>query len=96
MQMDLKKIAHNLRIRLNDAEIAEFEKDWARLDVLSEVFYDLPSDISDISPKSGSFDGAALRSDEPNDEQTIGRDELLANAPKLSKDKTMVAVPRTV
>jgi Asp-tRNA(Asn)/Glu-tRNA(Gln) amidotransferase C subunit len=96
MQMDIKKIARSLRIRLSDAEIAEFEKDFARLDELSGIFADLPSYISNIPENPDSFSGAALRPDEPNDGQTMGRDELLANAPKLSKDKTMAAVPRTV
>jgi|LSQX01.2.fsa_nt_gb Asp-tRNA(Asn)/Glu-tRNA(Gln) amidotransferase C subunit len=94
--MDIKKIARSLRIRLSGAEIAEFEKDFARLDEMSGIFADLPSDIPNIPENDGSFGGAALREDETNEGQTIGRDELLANAPELSEDKTMAAVPRTV
>ena len=87
MQPDIRKLAKLSRLRIDDAQIPQFEE---KMRGFLAVMDTLPELEGELAPNPGSI--MAMRADEPH--VSLGRDKLLENAPV--KQSGCFVVPKAV
>ncbi len=89
MSIDVQHLAKLARLRIEDDQLAKFEKDMESIVAMVEQLPDVSGDASGLDPEHP----MKLRADV---ESTVKmqRSELLANAPKMQAG--CVVVPKTV
>ncbi len=88
MNIDIKHIAKLSRLRIDDSELAGYEKEMNDIIAMVESMPDIKDELT-VDPQNV----MALRPDEEIGEK-IPRDEILKNAPKVVAG--CVVVPKTV
>lgn len=88
MQIDIKHIAKLSRLKIDDSEIASYEKEMTNMIAMVERMPEISDELT-IDPDNA----MTLRADELADSR-ISRDVMLSNAPKVVAG--CVVVPKTV
>lgn len=88
MQIDIKHIAKLSRLKIDDSEIASYEKEMTNMIAMVERMPEISDELT-IDPDNA----MTLRADELSDSR-ISRDVMLSNAPKVVAG--CVVVPKTV
>lgn len=89
MSIDVKHLAKLAHLRIEDAELAKFEKDMESIVAMVEQLPEVSGDASGLDPDHP----MKLREDAEGTDK-LTRSELLANAPKMQAG--CVVVPKTV
>ena len=88
MNMDIKHIAKLSRLRIEDEELASYEKEMLNMIGMVEAMPEIKDEL-----RIDETNVMTLRADELNDKH-ISRDVMLKNAPKVVAG--CVVVPKTV
>lgn len=88
MDIDIRHIAKLSRLRIDDSELAGYEKEMSDIITMVDAMPDIHDELT-VDPDNA----MTLRSDEIADKK-IPRDEILKNAPKVVAG--CVVVPKTV
>lgn len=89
MSIDVKHLAKLARLRIEDEQLAKFEKDMESIVAMVEQLPEVSGDSSGLDPEHP----MKLRGDVESTDK-LPRSELLANAPKMQAG--CVVVPKTV
>lgn len=89
MSIDVQHLAKLARLRIEDDQLAKFEKDMESIVSMVEQLPEVSGDASGLDPKHP----MKLREDVESVDK-LPRSELLANAPKMQAG--CVVVPKTV
>lgn len=88
MDIDIRHIAKLSRLKIEDSELAAYEKEMSEIIAMVEAMPDIQDELT-VDPNNA----MTLRADEIA-EKKIPRDEILKNAPKMVAG--CVVVPKTV
>lgn len=88
MDIDIRHIAKLSRLKIDDSELASYEKEMSDIIAMVEAMPDIQDELT-----VDSNNAMTLRADEIA-EKKIPRDEILKNAPKMVAG--CVVVPKTV
>ena len=89
MSIDVQHLAKLARLRIEDDQLAKFEKDMESIVAMVEQLPEVSGDASGLDPDHP----MKLREDKEGTDK-LTRNELLANAPKMQAG--CVVVPKTV
>lgn len=88
MDIDIRHIAKLSRLKIDDSELAGYEKEMSQIIAMVEAMPDIEDELT-VDPDNA----MTLRADEIG-ENKPSRDEILKNAPKIVAG--CVVVPKTV
>lgn len=88
MEIDIRHIAKLSRLKIDDSELLDYQKEMSDIIAMVEAMPDIEDELT-VDPDNA----MALRKDEIG-ENKISRDEILKNAPKTVAG--CVVVPKTV